>query len=136
MQPVRTPTVIRGGSEVERALRERIEELEEEVRQLRAYRFGDEGEAPLPDGVSLTRQHTAMWGLLWHRRGKLVSYEAFMDCAGAYEGADVASIESVRVQIHHIRRKLHPHGALIENDRGRGYRLILWPSDWERAHER
>lgn len=130
LQPVRTPTVIRGGSEVERALRERIDELEEEVRQLRAYTFGEQDAAPVPAGVTLVATPRRIWGCLWHRRGRLWSRGELLDAL--YRDADSAPEPRIlNVYICRLRQSLRGTGAVIETVLGNGWRLAEWPPEWE-----
>lgn len=103
--------------EQNRQLRERVDELEETVRQLRDE-LGDEQE--LPDWLPvLTRTERTI--LLLLADGRLVTTERIV--ASLYDHREDAPGENiVRVFISHLRRKLSPH-IDIRNVWGQGYQI-------------
>lgn len=108
----------------------RIAELEEEVRQLKAFRFGGEDLAPLPDGVKLSRLQWRIWSVFWRRRKALWGREALIEAV--YWGSDaVPESKSLDVILHKMRRRLSPHGVVIETVWGQGWRLVAWPAALE-----
>jgi two-component system, cell cycle response regulator CtrA len=103
----------------ERRLRDRIEELEETIRQLRE---------PLPPAYRLPRQ----WGLtpreadllivLFTARLPYSHRDAIMDAM--YGGLDdQANDRIIDVWINKIRKKLKPFGIRVESKWGHGYGL-------------
>jgi hypothetical protein len=99
-------------SEVQR-LRERVEELEEELRQLR------KDIAPTDDSFAgiLTRQQVALLNSIRNR--KVASYE-YIDQVLAGQGYSVRSdgqeLEQLRskVSIYNLRKRLKPYGIKIK----------------------
>ncbi len=108
-------------SEVQR-LRERVEELEEELRQLRA------DIAPKDDAFAgiLTRQQVALLKSIRNR--KFASYEyidqvlAGQGNIGRGDGVDLEQLRS-KVSIYNLRKRLKPYGIKIKTWRGVGYYL-------------
>lgn len=108
-------------SEVQR-LRERVEELEEELRQLRA------DIAPTDDSFAgiLTRQQVALLKSIRNR--KFASYD-YIDQVLAGQGnigrGDGEVLEQLRskVSIYNLRKRLKPYGIKIKTWRGVGYYL-------------
>jgi hypothetical protein len=106
-------------SEVQR-LRERIEELEEELRQLRA------DIAPTDDAFAgiLTRQQVALLKSIRNRN--VASYEyidqvlAGQGNIGRGDGVDLEQLRS-KVSIYNLRKRLKPYGIKIKTWRGVGY---------------
>jgi hypothetical protein len=103
-------------------LRERIEELEEELRQLRA------DIAPTDDTFAgiLTRQQIALLKSIRNR--KVASYQyidqvlAGQGNIGRSDGVDLEKLRS-KVSIYNLRRKLAPYDIKITTWRGVGYYL-------------
>lgn len=103
-------------------LRDRIEELEEEIRQLRA------DIAPTEDTFTgvLTRQQVALLKSIRNR--KIASYQ-YIDQVLAGQGnfgrGDGQELEQLRskVAIYNLRQRLKPHGIEIKTWRGIGYYL-------------
>jgi hypothetical protein len=103
-------------------LRDRIEELEEEIRQLRA------DIAPTEDTFTgvLTRQQVALLKSIRNR--KIASYQ-YIDQVLAGQGnfgrGDGQELEQLRskVAIYNLRQRLKPHGIEIKTWRGVGYYL-------------
>lgn len=98
-----------------RALAERDEAVEE-LRQLRAAVLLEE-EIAIPAKWRLTRQEQAVFRLLVGR--ELVTREAIR----ALALGDFTLDNLISVKIHHLRKKLGPHGVVIVNLHGVGYRL-------------
>ncbi|CAB4156353.1 hypothetical protein UFOVP1417_34 [uncultured Caudovirales phage] len=103
-------------------LRDRIEELEEEIRQLRA------DIAPTEDTFTgvLTRQQVALLKSIRNR--KIASYQ-YIDQVLAGQGnfgrGDGQELEQLRskVAIYNLRQRLKPYGIEIKTWRGVGYYL-------------
>lgn len=103
-------------------LRDRIEELEEEIRQLRA------DIAPTEDTFAgvLTRQQVALLKSIRNR--KIASYQ-YIDQVLAGQGnfgrGDGQELEQLRskVAIYNLRQRLKPYGIEIKTWRGVGYYL-------------
>ena len=97
-------------------LRDRVEELEETVRQLRA---ASQEQAPLPAWLPyLTNNEEAVLRLFIAR--DTVTMDALLVLLG-----DVTSYDSnlLRVYVFKLRHKLGPHGVTFETYRSRGYRM-------------
>ena len=103
----------------------RCEELEEELRQLRATLAPPAFEVPTRWG--LTAAEAATFLALYQRRGKVASvfllFEASKPWARNSDGPDARNVVSVR--IHHIRKKLKAARAAysIRTACGRGFYL-------------
>ena len=109
-------------SDLVRELRERIEELEEEVRQLR------EAIAPADNPFLrvMSRQHASLLMGLYSRR---TATYALLDAIGSEtgrlgrgEGEDYAH-RRVKVAMHKLRKKLREHGIEFYTITGIGYYL-------------
>jgi len=99
-----------------RHLRDRIEELEETVRQLRT---ASQEQAPLPEWLPyLTKKEEGVLRLFIAR--DTVTMDAMIVLLG-----DVTSYDSnlLRVYVYNLRRKLGPFGVTFETYRSRGYRM-------------
>lgn len=103
-------------------MRERIEELEEEVRQLRA----DMVPTNNPFLHLFSYQHSAL--LMGLYRKYLATY-AYLDCINSQtgrrdrgEGEDYAR-RRVKVALHKLKKKLRLHGVEVHTLRGLGYYL-------------
>jgi len=105
-----------------RELRERIEELEEEIRQIRADMLQTDATFA---GV-LTRQQITLLNGIYGR--KVASYQAIdriMAADGNFcrgSGEDLEKLRS-KVAIYNLRKKLTPYGIEIKTWRGIGYYL-------------
>ena len=105
-----------------RGLRDRIEELEEEIRQLRA------DIAPVDDvftGV-LTRQQVALLKSIRNRNIASYQYiDQVMAGSGNFGRGDGQELEQLRskVAIYNLRQRLKPYGIEIKTWRGVGYYL-------------
>ncbi|MGA8170924.1 MAG: winged helix-turn-helix domain-containing protein [Methylocystis sp.] len=97
-----------------RALNERIGELEEEVRQLRAALMPS-----LPRIKGLQRRTSSVLALLLARAPNVVARETIL----AYVFGDERELSCVNIAIHKLRRTPAPHGVQIRNEWGRGYYL-------------
>lgn len=109
-------------SEVIRGLRERIEELEEEIRQLRADMVQTDATFM---GV-LTRQQIALLNGIYNRKVANYQYiDQVMAANGNFNRGDAKDLEKPRskVAIHNLRKRLKPYGIEIKTWRGIGYYL-------------
>jgi DNA-binding response OmpR family regulator len=109
-------------SEIIRGLRERIEELEEEIRQLRADMVQTDATFM---GV-LTRQQIALLNGIYNRKVANYQYiDQVMAANGNFNRCDAKDLEKPRskVAIHNLRKRLKPHGIEIKTWRGVGYYL-------------
>jgi hypothetical protein len=105
-----------------RGLRERIEELEEEIRQLRA------DIVPTDDTFAgvLTRQQVALLKSIRNRN--VASYQyidqvlAGQGYSGRGDGEETEQLRS-KVSIYNLRQRLKPYGIEIKTWRGVGYYL-------------
>jgi hypothetical protein len=109
-------------SDLVRELRERIEELEEEIRQLRA----DMVQTDDTFAGILTRQQIAMLNGIYNR--KVASYKYIdhvMAGDGNFNRGDAVDLEKLRskVAIYNLRKKLKPYGIEISTWLGIGYYL-------------
>ncbi len=103
----------------EAALRERIDELEEEVRQLRDDRDHSQTILKYMAAFDLSRRHSYVLYRLTHSPG--VTHDSF----------ETIGDGSLKVYIHNIRRKLHRHDIFIHAMWGQGYRMT--PENRERV---
>jgi hypothetical protein len=103
-----------------RAARERSEQLEEELRQVREHASSQEW--VLPGEWRLTRLETVLMRVLLERQ--LVTPQVFLDARAAERPtADEVSPKMLDVMILKLRRKLAPWGVKIETRYGVGYHL-------------
>jgi hypothetical protein len=105
-----------------RGLRERIEELEEEIRQLRA------DIAPTYDTFAgiLTRQQVALLKSIRNRNFASYPYiDQVLAGQGNFGRGDGEETEKLRskVSIYNLRQRLKPYGIEIKTWRGLGYYL-------------
>ena len=102
-----------------RRLQDRIEELEEEVRQLRellapALKF--------PPEMRLSPMQERILSAIYARAPAVVAHERV--AVAVYPDPDMApETNSVAVQVSHLRRKLKPYGVEIKNRWGEGLYL-------------
>jgi DNA-binding response OmpR family regulator len=103
--------------------RERIEELEEENRQLRALLQLDDTTAY--DGLRLTAQQRVVLAALCRGTGVLpISY--LLDCLDrAGRRGTAHARDHLGVVVHRLRRKLEPHGIHIRTEWGVGLSIPL-----------
>jgi hypothetical protein len=107
-------------SSTDRALRDRIEELEEEVRQLRDVLAAPEIE--VSPAWKLTPNEACVYRMLAKAKGPR-SEEALLAGLG-YALSDATSIAGIMAA---LRGKLRPFGGEIARDFGEGYRLTAVP---------
>jgi hypothetical protein len=105
-----------------RKLRERIEELEEEIRHFRA------DIAPTDDTFAgiLTRQQVALLKSIRNRNVASYQYIDQVLAGQGYSGrGDGEALEQLRskVSIYNLRKRLKPYGIEIKTWRGIGYYL-------------
>ena len=100
------------------ALRDRISELEEEVRQLKAA-FAPKVGFPL--SWRLDEREAAILSALFHMRGSYVTNEAVLLCIAGFD-EDVGDSD-VRAWIGRLRRKVEPRGVAIITRNAQGYAL-------------
>ena len=100
-------------AEIQR-LRERIEELKEDILQLQ------EPAGPFFD-LPLTRTETMIVGMLLRQQHVRTEGIYAALCIRASRDSDVPNPEVVRVHICHIRKKLAPHGIRINTKYWHGY---------------
>ncbi len=99
-------------------LRDEIELLQEQVRQLQAVLVNDE--IDIPCWYGLTAKEERLYRHLMSRR--IVTDESILQAL--YSGADDFPVSHiVNVWICKLRRKLRPHGIKIVTHWGRGYSL-------------
>lgn len=105
-----------------RELRERIEELEEEIRQLRA----DMVQTDDTFAGILTRQQIALLNGIYNRKVADYPYiDQVMAGDGNFNRGDGQDLEKLRskVAIYNLRKRLAPYGVHISTWRGIGYYL-------------
>ena len=105
-----------------RELRERIEELEEEIRQLRA----DMVQTDDTFAGILTRQQIALLNGIYNRKVADYPYiDQVMAGDGNFNRGDGQDLEKLRskVAIYNLRKRLVPYGVHISTWRGIGYYL-------------
>lgn len=104
----------------EARLRDEIDALREEVRQLRALL------APaldIPDRFQLTALERRLFSHLATR--SIATFEAL----AAVISRDPRDDNTARVHIYKLRCKLSPHGISIKNVRGLGYEMTGWQAE-------
>ena len=109
-------------SEIIQQLRERVEELEEEIRQLRADMVQTDATFM---GV-LTRQQIALLNGIYNRKVADYPYiDQVMAGDGNFNRGDGQDLEKLRskVAIYNLRKRLAPYGIEISTWRGIGYYL-------------
>lgn len=105
-------------SPTERRLRDRIDELEEEVRQLKDGKSG----IVFPSEWRLTAANSrALQALYQAPHGLLSNTQIFNAVRLWADGGDEYAL--VRVQVHKMRKKLTPFGVEIKLRWGQGYEL-------------
>jgi len=109
-------------AETIRGLRERIEELEEEIRQLRADMVQTD---PFLMGILTRQESIVMRGILSRKVASYVYLDQLTmeSCRlGRYDTSIHAQLRC-KVAIYKIRNKLKPYGIEIKTWRGIGYYL-------------
>ncbi|MEN3208598.1 winged helix-turn-helix domain-containing protein [Methylorubrum populi] len=99
-------------------LRVRIEELEEEIRQLKAA-FAPKVAFPL--SWKLDERESAILSALFHIRGSFVTIEALLLCIAGFD-EDVGDSD-VRNWLGRLRRKVEPRGIVVTTRHNQGYAL-------------
>lgn len=102
----------------ERALQDRVEELEEEVRQLRRLAFGTAEQTPVEWRLSQNEERIVLALLAV----PLASRER-LEAALHWDQNIPRSESCMSVTLMKARRKLQRHGFTIENIWGRGWRI-------------
>lgn len=100
------------------ALRTRIEELEEEIRQLKAA-FAPKVGFPL--SWKLDERETAILSALFHTKGSYITSEALLLLLVRYD--DDADEGTIRTWVGRLRRKVEPLGVTIVTRHQQGYAL-------------
>jgi hypothetical protein len=100
------------------ALRIRIEELEEEIRQLKAA-FAPKVAFPL--SWKLDERESAILSALFHAKGSYITHEALLLLLVRYD--DDADEYTTRTWIGRLRRKVEPRGIAIATRHTQGYQL-------------
>lgn len=101
-----------------RQLRERVEELEETIRQMKTSSDPE----PLPADVPyLSRTEERVFRSL-RRRGGYVTHETIL--AAMYDGEDDGDNQSLRHFISRLRKRLEPSPYRVKTVWGRGYKLV------------
>jgi hypothetical protein len=114
--PLRQPTT-------EQALRDRIAELEEQVRQLQALLTG-----PIDFPIQIAARHRRVLGCLYRRSPNPVASEIII--SAAWRDDDVAACpETLRTTMLRLRRSLVRYGIEIEGYFGFGYGLPVASRD-------
>ena len=72
----------------------------------------------------LTKSLASMFDLMSRRMGQVISFEALMNVAERTDGEPECARSVLGVQMYRLRRRIKPHGFLIENVLGAGYRLV------------
>ncbi|MEE7460628.1 hypothetical protein MFUR16E_04435 [Methylobacterium fujisawaense] len=98
---------------------DRIEELEEQVRQLKDA-FAPKVSFPL--GWELDEQNIAVLSALFHTKGSYVTAEALRFLLVGFD--DNASTKFVEHAVSRLRRKLEPHDVRIHTRLHQGYALV------------
>lgn len=108
---------------LDRSRDDRIAELEEEVHQLRALLKPEVG---FPDAWGLTRKQTEVLAVLFASYPKYASTHRFSALIWSYEDR---SLHLLNVFIYQIRKKLRPHGVIVLNHSGHGWKIddASWP---------
>lgn len=99
-------------------LRDRIEELEEEIRQLKAA-FAPKVGFPL--SWKLDERESAILSALFHTRRSYVTNEALLLCIAGF-AEDVGDAD-VRAWLGRLRRKVEPRGIVVTTRHNQGYAL-------------
>lgn len=99
-------------TDTEQQLRIRIEELEEEVRQLRVLQFPELTFSCVSGGVI----QTSILRMLCGKPDRYVTLDAFSTVGHV-------NSDSLKVLMCKLRKKLKPHGILIYSTNGLGYML-------------
>lgn len=103
-------------------LHARIEELEEEVRQLRNLRFGPHEGQPIPTRINFTYREIQLLTTLVTNCDRVLSREFIY--SALYRFSDNMPEEKIiDVFINKLRKKLKPWGVTIETVWGVGYKL-------------
>lgn len=103
----------------ERALRDRIEELEEEVRQLRRENM----DISFPPEWRLTAAHARLLRRLHGAPGGFLTHEKVYDALRLWADSAENEVNLVRSQICKMRQRLSPFGIEIRKRWGQGYEL-------------
>ena len=105
---------------IEARLRDEVETLREEVRQLKAMLVP---EVDIPERFGLTVMERRLFRHFASR--EIANYETLMAIL-AFEGGSERNDNTPRAHVFKMCRKLEPHGVFIRNVWGRGYRLEGW----------
>lgn len=104
-----------------RALRERIEFLEEQVAQLKEMIFPTSWQAPRE--LKFTRHEAIVVETLYHNEG-VVTKKKLLDALYYFRSdGDVPIGNCLQVFMSRIRTKLQPYGATVNTVRSLGYEL-------------
>ena len=120
----------------ERQLRERVEELEEEVRQLREQLHGQlpttERVVQVRDMLGVLRGEVYVMLALLERSPRVVTKEQLLSTYAHYSqlvggGRDVIDLDhrQMTVRVHRLRKALRPHDVNIRTIWGTGYLLSV-----------
>ena len=120
----------------ERQLRERVEELEEEVRQLREQLHGrlptTERVVQVRDMLGVLRGEVYVMLTLLERSPRVVTKEQLLSTYAHYSqlvggGRDVIDLDhrQMTVRVHRLRKALRPHDVDIRTVWGIGYLLSV-----------
>ena len=72
--------------------------------------------------VSMARRELALFGILVHNKGKVLSKERLYDGLFSFDDSDVG-LNAVELYVARLRKKLAGSGTAIETLRGLGYRF-------------
>lgn len=91
------------------------------------HREKDEGSyASDLDSLRLSRLQRSVLAALARQRGEALSIRSVIDVAygDREDGGPLAAVSTIRVTIHNLNQKIADRGWFVENDYGRGYRLV------------
>ena len=99
-----------------------VERCSDQIQVLCASYMEPESEA---DKYGLVKSLASMFDLMSRRMGRIVSTDALMSVAFRKGGGEPEYPDNIlRVQIWRLRKALKPHGFVIENAHGTGYRML------------